>query len=308
LRAGSVTFLVTSARIAAPDRLLSAKLGLHTTFRAIATTLLEVHPIERLRYVARASEDAGPSLLVREAAGALASFSSDPAALVTACRRLVDRQPQAGAIWWLAARVLGSPDPAFEAWSAADEVESDQTTLLLVENLPEAATVVVLGWPELIAPALAKRGDLDVLVIDTADQGHGLARRLDRLGNNATLVDERGLGAAVGACDLVLLEAQSFGGSGATALPGSRAAAAVAVTSSIPVWTIVGVGRVLPGRMWDAYLGRLDDSADPWDGDLELVPANLLGTIAGPRGLQTHAETLLRADCPVAPELLKSIQ
>jgi hypothetical protein len=271
-----------------------------------------VHPIERLRYVARASEDAGPSLLVREAAGALASFSSDPAALVTACRRLVDRQPQAGPIWWLAARVLGSPDPAFEAWSAADEVESDRTPMLLVENLPEGATVVVLGWPELIAPALAKRGDLDVLVIDTADQGHGLVRRLDRMGNNATLVDQRGLGAAVGAADLVLIEAQSFGGfgdtAGATALPGSRAAAAVALAAGIPVWTVVGVGRVLPGRMWDAYVGRLDESADPWDADLELVPANLLGTIAGPKALQTVAEALQRADCPVAPELLKSVQ
>jgi hypothetical protein len=106
----------------------------------------------------------------------------------------------------------------------------------------------------------------------------------------------------------VLIEAQCFGGSGATALPGSRAAAAVALAASIPVWTVVGVGRVLPGRMWDAYLGRLDEMADPWDGDLEFVPANLLGAIAGPRGLQTVAETLLRADCPVAPELLKSIQ
>ena len=35
-----------------------------------------VHPIERLRYVARASDETGPSLLVREAAGALASFRS----------------------------------------------------------------------------------------------------------------------------------------------------------------------------------------------------------------------------------------
>ena len=267
-----------------------------------------MHPIERLRYVARASEDSGPSLLVREAAGALASFSADPAALVTACRRLVDRQPQAGAIWWLAARVLGSPDPAFEAWSASDEVESDQTASLLVENLPSDATVVVLGWPELVAPALAKRGDLDILVVDSANQGHGLVRRLDRLGGNATLIDERGLGAAVGAADLVLIEAQCFGRTGATALPGSRAAAAVAVAAGIPVWTVVGVGRVLPGRLWDAYLGRLDELGDPWDGDLEMVPANLLGTITGPRGLQTLSETLLRADCPVAAELLKSIQ
>ena len=44
-----------------------------------------MHPIERLRYVARA-DGAGPSLLAQEAARGLAGFGADPAALVTACR------------------------------------------------------------------------------------------------------------------------------------------------------------------------------------------------------------------------------
>ena len=57
-----------------------------------------MHPIERLRYVARAAGE-GSTLLACEAAGALAAFASDPAGLVTACRRLVDRQPTAGPIW-----------------------------------------------------------------------------------------------------------------------------------------------------------------------------------------------------------------
>ncbi|MGH9208547.1 MAG: hypothetical protein ACRD1G_18670, partial [Acidimicrobiales bacterium] len=64
-----------------------------------------MHPIERLRYVARA-DGAGPSALVRAAAGALAGFSGEPVALVTACRRLVDRHPAVGPMWWLAARVM----------------------------------------------------------------------------------------------------------------------------------------------------------------------------------------------------------
>ena len=42
--------------------------------------------------VARAAGE-GPALLAQEAAGALAAFGDDPAGLVTACRRLVDRQP-----------------------------------------------------------------------------------------------------------------------------------------------------------------------------------------------------------------------
>ena len=69
-----------------------------------------MHPIERLRMVARAAGE-GPALLAQEAAGALAAFAGDPAGLVTACRRLVDRQPTSGPIWWLSARVLASDDP-----------------------------------------------------------------------------------------------------------------------------------------------------------------------------------------------------
>ena len=47
-----------------------------------------MHPIERLRYVARAS-GASQRAIVQETASALASFGSDPQGLVTACRRIV---------------------------------------------------------------------------------------------------------------------------------------------------------------------------------------------------------------------------
>ena len=264
-----------------------------------------MHPIERLRYVARASDDTGPSLLVREAAGALASFSRDPAALVTACRRLVDRQPNAAAIWWLAARVLGSPEPAHEAWAAADEIENDLTASHLVSLLPEEAMVLVLGWPEVTAPALAKRGDLDVLVVDARGEGHSLVRRLDRLGADATLVEDRGVGGAALSADVVLLEAIGLGESGITAVPGSLAAAAVGAQAGREVWAVAGVGRVLPGRMWQAYLTRIEDASDPWDSDLEFVPWSLFTSVVGPGGASNFDAAWRRADCPAAPELFK---
>lgn len=265
-----------------------------------------MHPIERLRYVARAGDE-GPSLLVREAAGALASFSRDPAALVTACRRLVDRQPSAAPIWWLAARVLGSTEPGSEAWAAAEEIEADTTPQQLSELLPHDASVLVLGWPEIVSVALARRGDIEAFVVDSFDHGSGLVRRLDRLGNNSVLVDERGTGAAAAAADIVLIEAHGYGGEALTAVPGSRAAAAVARSVGAQVWAIVGVGRVLPGRLWDAYVQRLDDESDPWDGDLELVPHDLVTSVVTPSGRCTPTEALQRADCPIAPELLKPL-
>lgn len=265
-----------------------------------------MHPIERLRYVARASDDRF-TLIVRESAAALASFSDDPAALVTACRRLVDRQPHSAAIWWLAARVLASSDPGSEAWDASGDIDDDTTIRVLIDSIPVDASVLVLGWPELIVPALSKRGDVRVFAVDTFDDGARLVSRLERSGGEAVLVDERGIGAAAAEASLVLLEAQGLGPSGITALPGSRAAAAVAKLAGVPVWAVAGVGRVLPGRLWEAYERRLDDAADPWDNDLEVVPLNHLDAVVGPSGVVTPDEAVRRADCPVTPELFKSL-
>ena len=266
-----------------------------------------MHPIEHLRYVARAAGE-GPALLAREAAGALATFQADPAGLVTACRRLVGRQPTSAPIWWLAARVLGATvDGTAEAWRAAEELEGDPTVDELIAALPDDATITVLGWPEQAGDALRRRGDAHVLVVDAAGEGHGFVRRLDAAGVEADLVEESGLGGAAAVSDLVLLEAMGLGPSGFVAIAGSRAAAAVAHHAGGRVWLVAGVGRVLPGRLWDALVSRLDAAAEPWDSVDELVPLDLVDCVVGPTGPLPPEQAAKRADCPVAPELLKEL-
>jgi hypothetical protein len=266
-----------------------------------------VHPIEQLRWVARAAGE-GPALLAREAAGALAAFSDDPAGLVTACRRLVDRQPTSGPMWWLAARVLGAPvDASHEAWTAAEDLEDDTTPDVLVDALPDDATVAVLGWPEQAGAALRRRGDAVVYVIDAAGEGHQYARRLRGSGVESELVPESGLGAAVADADLLLLEAMAMGPTGFVAIAGSRAAAATARHAEIPVWVAAGVGRVLPSRLWDALAARLERAGEPWLSPDEIVPLDLVDRVAGPTGIQSPDDAVRRADCPVVPELLKEI-
>jgi hypothetical protein len=265
-----------------------------------------MHPIERLRYVARATDDAS-SMLVREAAGALASFSADPAALVTACRRLVDRQPHAAPIWWLAARVLASSDPADESWIASDELDDDNTPNVLRDELPADSIVLALGWPEQISAGIMKRGDLVVYVADMGGEGTGLVRRLERSGHEPVLIDEHGVGAVAAEVDVVLIEALGLGGDELTASAGSLAAAAVAHHLGKQVWAVAGVGRVLPGRLWDAYLRRLDDEGDAWDTMVETVPLSLIDRVVGPTGVMTPGDAVKRADCPIPPELLKSL-
>jgi translation initiation factor 2B subunit (eIF-2B alpha/beta/delta family) len=262
-----------------------------------------VHPIERLRYVARAS-GADQALLVRETSAALASFRDDPAGLVTACRRIVSRQPASGPLWWLCARSLTAGDPMVEAWQAADEIDADSTARELAFALPEQATVVVLGWPELVGEALARRGDVEVLVIDTLNEGSGLVRRLLQGDADAVDVPLAGLGSAAADADLVLLEASAVGPDGFVSVAGARAAAAVAHHADTPVWVTAGVGRLLPARMWVALVDHLPHD-DPWDADDEVVPLDLASQLVGPSGPQPVVDALRRTDCPVAAELFK---
>src|SRR4051812_38127997 len=156
-----------------------------------------MHPIERLRYVARAS-GADPSILVRETAGALAAVAADdPVGLVPACRRLIERHITTGPMWGLTARVLTAPDPSAEAWIAADEIDRAPTADFITRELPDEATLATVGWPGLAAAGLRRRGDVEVLVIDSAGDGSAFVRRLESAGVDAVDVAESGLGAAV---------------------------------------------------------------------------------------------------------------
>lgn len=265
-----------------------------------------MHPIERLRYVARAS-GADQTLLVRETAQALAAFRDDPSGLVAACRRIVDRHPTSAPLWWLCARVLTAPDGQREAWLAVDEMEADTTSGELAFALPEEATACVIGWPEQVGEALPRRGDVEVLAVDSLGEGSGLVRRLVQAGIDAVDVPTSGLGAAVASSDVLLLEAVAVGPSGFVAVSGSLAAATVARHAEVPVWLAAGVGRMLPARMWNALADRRATRlADPWDLDEEVVPLSLVDRIGGPAGLQVPADALRRTDCPVAPELFEA--
>jgi len=264
-----------------------------------------VHPIERLRYVARSS-GAPQDLLVRETAVALAAFHDDPTALVTACRRIVSRQLTSGALWWLCSRLLTAADPLDEARTAVAEIEADDTSRRLAAAIPEDTTVLVVGWQAQIAQALARRGDLDVLVVDTFGEAASLVRHLETRDVVAQEIPVAGVASAVVASGMVVAESTAFGPTGWIAPSCTQAAAAVAAHHGIPVWAVVGVGRVLPARVWDALVGRLDQLADPWDLDDEVVPAALASAVVGPRGVERVVDALARTDCPIAPELFKS--
>ena len=263
-----------------------------------------MHPIERLRYLARSS-GADQRVLVGETASALRALRMDPAGLVVSCRRIVERHPTSGPLWWLCAHILTAADPADTARTLAHELEMDPTPTLLADALPENATVLVVGWPDLAGEACIDRGDLTVLTVDADDQGAAFVRRLERNDVVAEIVEPSRIGAAVLAADLVLVEATAAGAGEFLAAPGSRAAASVAYCSGVPVWAVVGRGRVLPDAGFASLVGRVSDVRVPWDAEADVVPFALATYLATERGVNEAAGVQLAAECPLAQELLR---
>src|SRR5947209_11178324 len=170
-----------------------------------------MHPMERLRYVARAN-GVDPSMLVRETAGALAAVAAeDPVGLVPGCRRLIERHVTTGPLWWLVARVLTASDPVAAAWLAADEIDGDATSDAVAHCLPDDSTVTIVGWPSQTVEGLRRRGDVEVLVVESGGEGHAVVRRLEGAGGSVVDVLEPGLAAAVSVSDLVVIEALAAG-------------------------------------------------------------------------------------------------
>ncbi len=284
---------------------------------AYAVELRGMNPVERLRYIAQA-QGADPSFVTCEAAEALVSLvATQPEGLLMACRRLIEHNLAVGPLWWLSARMLRSDEPEREGMEAARELAYDDTARHLADSLDDVGVAVVVGWPDVTAGALRRRGDVEVLVVDWDSQGAQFVRRLNDWGCEATLVPASGAATAAMVADVVLVEAFAAGPGGVIATPGSLAAAAMARHRQVPVWVVCGVGRVLPEALWDTLMSCLDSSgAEPWDRFVELVPASLINAVVGPDGgTSIHIQApdyavgveaaLGYSTCPPAPELLR---
>ncbi len=236
---------------------------------------------------------------------ALGAFRDDPAGMVAACRRIIDRQLTCAPLWWLCARMLCAPDAMREGADATSEMDSDVTGQLLAAALPESASVVVVGWPAQAVAALRRRGDLEVLVVDVAGEAAHAVDQLEMLDVEAVEVPARGVAAAVGLAEVVLIDALAVGPDRALVPAGSFAAAAVAQHSEVPVWMLGGVGRLMPGSMFEALARRWADSVEPVGADEEVMGLGLVDRIAGIGGVLEPDAALRHTDCPIAPELFR---
>ncbi len=227
-----------------------------------------MHPIERLRAVARARE-VDQALLAREAAAVLGAFAGDPLGLVTSCRRLLDRHPAAGTLWWSFARLLDAGDVRAEAQAVRHDLEDSPATTALSLDLPERAVVAVIpdaaGGSELAYGLTAWRDDLVI----AHDPG---ALHLDR-------PEPR----------MLLVEAGAAGPETFLAPEGTEDEIAAARDAGVGVWLVIDVGRRLPKALFEALVRRSPPGCD-------VVPISAAERVVEPRHI----------GCPVVPELLRA--
>ncbi|MGZ8765299.1 MAG: hypothetical protein ACXW2C_06370 [Acidimicrobiia bacterium] len=263
-----------------------------------------MHPIEHLRFVARA-HGADPASLVRETAHAMSSMRFDPSGLVVACRRVVERHPECGPLWWLCAHLLTAQEPFRLAWELADAIDDDSTADELASAIPDDAVVVTIGWTDICARALTRRGDVTVLVVESRHRGSSLMQRLERHDVACELVQAEAIGRAIPAADLVILETHATSTERVVAPIGSTAVAAVAATCGVPVWLVAGVGRRLPRDLVVAIDERVAKVDDPWELDTDVFPTACVTHVVGVHGLSVSSPEALAAECPMVPELLR---
>src|SRR5208283_1547584 len=177
-----------------------------------------MHPIERLRWIARDTDEA-PTTLAVEAAWAISDLLADePAAVVTACRRLVESHVTVGPLWWLAATVLAAPDPEQAARRAVAELASDPTAELLAAGLGDrlgGEAPIVVGCPaETVAEAFSHRPVAVVRVLGSPSALRGQVRRFATAAAKAEGFEFGEAQQAVQGATAVIVEALAAGSRG----------------------------------------------------------------------------------------------
>ncbi len=260
----------------------------------------EVTPAERLRSVTRRHLD--DDRLAADAADALAGFADEPASLVVACRRVLAHHLSHGALWWVCARILAAAEPARAAREAAQQLEGDRTGDRLGAALPlldDDEVIAVVGWPPAVDVAVTERFDLAVVSVraDGVDAAGDVRRRSSDRG--VRIVDA--WDATIGRVSRLLVPAAAIGPGQVLVPRGTADALDVLAAGSREVWLVGGIGRVLPGRLYDAAARAVGDDSDA----TEQCALVRFDRVAGPRGVERPADAAARVDCPVVPELLR---
>ncbi|HXY42660.1 MAG TPA: hypothetical protein VEH29_00590 [Acidimicrobiales bacterium] len=277
-----------------------------------------MHPIERLRWIARAEDEPAASL-ASEAAWTLGELAQqEPTALLTACRRLLDRHPACGPLWWVSARLAAADDPLEAGRQSAAELCTDHTSDRIARALRSSFTasdVVVLTDPvELSLPAFESSQPYALRVIGSSSAWRRSMRALsaaagselsgwspgeehEALEGAAVLLVEALAAAAAAEAAGASAGGRVAGRGGVLVSTGTAVTVKTARNMGIPAWAVIGVGRALPERLFDAAAERAGERAD-------LLGLDDFSLAIGPDLTAGAAEVAAQVTCPPGPELL----
>lgn len=255
-----------------------------------------MHPIEHLRYLARvdSTEAAG---LVAETATALGSLRHDPATLVVACRRILERHASVGPMWWMCSHLLLAADAGDRSWELADEIGDDPTAAYLAARLPPGGTVLTGGFDLVVIEAVADRDDVAVVCLALGDAVRSV-RRAARFGVTIEPLDASEVAAAATRCDAAVISLRAGSPTSLLVAPEAALVARAAAAVGTPVWLVAPIGTCLPER----YVVAIGAAAGP---ALAGLDPSLVDDVVGPSGAGTGVAAALRPTAPMAPELLR---
>ena len=274
-----------------------------------------MHPIEHLRYLARAGHVDAPDLVL-ETASALSGLVLNPASVVVTTRRIVERHPLCGPLWWLCAHVVTASEPYEVLRDCVDQVHDDRTAEYLAAEIPETALVCVDGWSFDVAHALVIAGatsGIQVCVVDGDNGADHMVRVLERLEIPSHLVNASHGAIAAANADVVLLSAYATGSMTAWCSAGSLALASAAYCAERPVLLSASVGSRLPDVLYAGIAQDLDRQISQrrevhaWHREAGEVPFGLCRAIVSSDGVhevQALPPHGLSAQCTPAVELL----
>jgi hypothetical protein len=192
-------------------------------------------------------------------------------------------------------------DPDLASRKVVEELLSDPTVDLVAAALTghfgAEGTFVVACPAETVKEALSQLPFCVARVLGSPATRRSEARGFASVVREATAWDFDEAPQALDGAAVVVVEAFAAGVAGVVAAPGTAALAETARATSVPVWAVVPVGRLLDGQLLSEMLRRAGDR-------VELISSELIAAVVGPSGLESAAQALGRQVCPPAPELL----
>ena len=101
---------------------------------------------------------------------------------------------------------------------------------------------------------------------------------------------------------MVVVEVDAIGPGGVVLDADDMGLIEAARAAEVPVWVEAGVGRVMPPKLWDALVRRVESVNVSRSGSV--LGLEGIDSVAGPTGVQSVPVALAGSDCPEPGALL----